>query len=43
MPAKTRNHVYEVKVDKNKPDNEHIVSKEFLEKCKSVARKYPLK
>lgn len=43
MKVNTHNHVYEVKIDKNNPIEEHIVSKDFLEECKNVAKKYPRK
>lgn len=43
MAAAAQNYVYEIKIDKNKENNEKLISKELLELCKKVAEKYPLR
>lgn len=43
MAASARNYVYEIKVDKNKQVEEPTITKELLNLCKTVAKKYPEK
>lgn len=43
MAAVGKNFVYEMKVNKENPKKEPVISKELLELCKKVANKYPRK